>query len=439
LVIPNTIPNLAERFQRAASKLRVAPLLFVLIPGLAIASKAVDWSTPEQQLGKKIVALVGPGPASLSFENRSSLGRRDSDIVQNGLRSVLQRLGVQFAKNNQAAAEIKITLSENLTSYVWVGEVRQGNNEPVVALVSVARPTGEGANRDSVPLRLRKTVLWTQANRILDVAVLEENPAPTRIAVLGADNLSLYRLHGSKWVLEQALEISHAKAWPRDLRARLVIGKDHSLDAYLPGVFCRSGTGSPLTWNCGESNEAWPITAAGWNMPASNPPGAEGGSASTIAASKATFAASRNFFTGVVNPAFGNIQSVGRFYSAAAVLRGSSALWLFSATDGDVHIIDGVTEQPARPNWGSDIATVKTLCGAGWQVLATSSHEENGDSVRAYEIPDRDPVPVSGAVDFPGAISALWTETKGDTAVAVAKNQVTGSYEAFRVEVACNQ
>ena len=439
MVIPNTILSLAERFQRVATKLRVVPLLFVLIPGLAIASKAVDWSTPEQQLGQKIVGVVGQSPASLSFENRSSLGRRDYEIVQNGLRSVLEKMGVRFAKSKQAATEIKITLSENLTSYVWVASVRQGSNEPVVALVSVARPTGDGASRDSVPLRLRKTALWTQADRILDVAVLDGNPVPARIAVLGAENVSLYRLQGSKWVLEQALEISHDKAWPRDLRGRLVIDKDHSLDAYLPGVFCRNGTGAPMTWSCRESNDPWPITAAGWNMPGSSPPGVGGESASTIPASNATFAATRNFFMGVVKPAIGNIQSVGRFYSAAAVLKESSALWLFSATDGDVHIIDGVTDQPARPNWGSDIATVKTVCGAGWQVLATSSQEENGDSVRAYEFPDRDPVAVSAGIDFPGAISALWTETKGDTAIAVAKNQVTGSYEAFRVEVACNQ
>jgi hypothetical protein len=33
----------------------------------------------------------------------------------------------------------------------------------------------------------------------------------------------------------------------------------------------------------------------------------------------------------------------------------------------------------------------------------------------------------------------LWTEAKGDTAIAVAKNHETGSYEAFRLAVACSQ
>ena len=90
-------------------------------------------------------------------------------------------------------------------------------------------------------------------------------------------------------------------------------------------------------------------------------------------------------------------------------------------------------------DWGSDLTSVKTSCGAGWQVLATSPETDGGDSVRAYEFPDRDPVAVSGAVDFPGAITALWTEAKGDTAIAVAKNRETGSYEAFRLAMACTQ
>jgi hypothetical protein len=83
---------------------------------------------------------------------------------------------------------------------------------------------------------------------------------------------------------------------------------------------------------------------------------------------------------------------------------------------------------------------VKTACGSGWQVLATSSEEGSGDWVHAFEFPDRDPVAVSGAVDFlGGVITALWTEAKGDTAVVVVRSRETGSYDAFRLAVACSQ
>jgi len=48
-------------------------------------------------------------------------------------------------------------------------------------------------------------------------------------------------------------------------------------------------------------------------------------------------------------------------------------------------------------------------------------------------------VPVSAALDFPGEITALWTEAKGDSAVAVVRNRETGAYEAFRLAAACSQ
>src|SRR5579872_2773776 len=128
-----------------------------------------------------------------------------------------------------------------------------------------------------------------------------------------------------------------------------------------------------------------------------------------------------------------------KFYSAAVLPRDKYNLWLFAATDGQVHIVDGASDQIAKFGWGSDLASVKTSCGAGWQVLATSAGDANGDSVRAYEFPDRDPVAVSAAVDFAGSITAMWTEPRGDTAVVITKDRETGSYEAFRLALACGQ
>ena len=79
---------------------------------------------------------------------------------------------------------------------------------------------------------------------ILDVAVLEESSAPTHIAVLDPEKVSLYRMQGGKWQQEQALGITHARPWPRDLRGRLIPARDHLLDVYLPGVICRGGIGA---------------------------------------------------------------------------------------------------------------------------------------------------------------------------------------------------
>jgi hypothetical protein len=153
----------------------------------------------------------------------------------------------------------------------------------------------------------------------------------------------------------------------------------------------------------------------------------------------AFFAPSRNFFTGALTPGVGKFATVPKFFSAAFVPREKYTLWLFAAVDGQVHLVDGVSDQPAKLGWGSDVASLRTACGAGWQVLATTAGDQGEDSIRAYEFPDRDAVPVSAAVEFPGAVSALWTEAKGDSAIVVARNRETGSYEAFRLAIACNQ
>jgi hypothetical protein len=432
--------NLKSVNQSSCKASRLGFALLVLL--LSTVAFAADWSAAEQQLAKKIVAVTGPGTLSLTVENRSSLGRRDSDLVQNGLRSALEQSGTHFAKSDQAAASVALTLSENETSYVWVAEIQQGAGESVVAMVSVPRSGRSGTAYESMPITLRKVPLWAQDERILDVAVLEENGTPSRIAVLGAEDLSIVRLQNGKWQMEQTLQLGHARPWPLDLRGRLVPAVDHTLSAYLPGVICRVAVnGVPLTITCHSSDDPWPIVSGTMNLNSGVFPSA-GSSTTTSAAVPALggfFASTRNYFTGVLSPAIGKFGTVPKFYTAAFVPREKYTLWLFASGDGKVHLVDGMNDQRSSFDWGSDIAAVKTGCGAGSQVLATASGDQAQDSIRAFEFPDRDPVAVSAAVEFPGPVSALWTEARADSAIAIARNRDTGSYEAFRLSLACGQ
>jgi hypothetical protein len=344
-------------------------------------------------------------------------------------------------KPDQAVATIAITLSENVASYVWVAQIRQGAAESSVVMVSLPRSGRASAVHDSMPIALRKTMLWSQSDPILDVAILEENGTPSRIAVLSAENVSFYRMQGGRWQAEQVLPISHAKPWPLDLRGRLALAKDHLLDAYLPGAICRTSVSGALAMTCRESDDPWPMVPASMIGSATVFPSAGSLSGPSVPVSQvaAFFAPTRNFFTGVLTPALGKFSTVPKFYSAAFIPRDRYALWLFAAMDGKVHVVDGLNDQTSRLDWGSDIASVRTACGAGWQILAEGSGELSGDRVRAYEFPDRDPVAVSPAVDFPGQISALWTEARGDSAVAIVNNRETESYEAYRLAMACGQ
>jgi hypothetical protein len=422
--VPSRQPAGCRRYE--AGPFLAFMLFLCCLSGRAAAS---DWKGPTEQLARKIVATTGPGAVALTVENRSSLPKKDVDGIAGTLRVDLESMGARPALPDHAAASVAVWLSENPGFYVWVAEIRQGAGESAVVMVSVERANELGPPREGAPVNLRKIPLWAQEERILDVAVLEEDRAPSHIAVLDGEKVAIYQLQNGKWQQKQRLEITHSRPWPRDLRGRMMLAKDHLLDVYLPGVFCRSTTSLPLALNCRESDDPWPLAATTFTP--------VGGEAPSFGA---FYSASRNFFTGALTPGVGKLTNVGKFYSAAALPREKYVLWVFARTDGLIHLVDGVTDQATKLDWGSDVATVKTGCGLGWQVLAAGTGDNPrgaADSVRAYEIADRDPVPVSAALDFSGEIIALWTQAKGDRAIAVAQNRETRDYEAFLLEAAC--
>jgi hypothetical protein len=403
-------------------------LLCIVLP-----ATAVDWSIPEEQLARKVAGMCGSTPVMLTIENRSSIGRRSTDIIQNGLKAAFANAGVRLTQDTNAD-QLILSLSENLSSYVWVAKLRKTTGETLVGMVSIPRPMESTSGPDAVPLLLKKVQIWSQENPILDLAVLDEAATPTRIAVLSSDNLSLYREQGGKWQQEQILAIGHDKPWPRDLRGRLVPARDHLLDVYLPGIVCRSSSAVPLTLACREGDDPWPLVPRAF---AETPANVSAAASVAVPILNAFFSPTRNFFTGALTPPIGRVNSVPKFFSAAAYAKTNSALWVFAAVDGQIHAIDATTDRALSLNWSSDLTSVKTACGAGWQVIAGTS--DTIEMVRAFEFPDRDPVPVSPEIDLPGPVTAMWQEYRGDTAIVVAKNKDTGMYEAFRLAVACSQ
>jgi hypothetical protein len=401
----------SSRFERAAALLLV--LLFVpLLWG-------TDWKAPQEQLAEKIAAVTGPGAISLDVTNRSSISRADVDRIRQGISAQLASLGLRFVNPDQANATVQVSLSENVQNYVWVAEIHQGVNEPSVVMITTPRSDALAATQDVSAMTIHKTLLWSQDSRILDVALLSGNPQ--QMIVLDQDNVSLYKFESNRWQLEQALAISHVHPWPRDLRGRLVLRKDHLFDAYLPGVFCRSGIATPLTVNCFESDDPWPVGTDQYSV-------------------NAFFAHTRNFFTGALAPGIGKQTTAPAFYSAAAVPREKYILWLFAATDGQVHMLDGINDLTVNKlGWGSDIASLHSNCGSGWQVLATGSSDSATDSVGAFEIADREPASVAQPIEFNGNITALWTQTDGGTTIAVSRASETGKYAAYRLNISCGQ
>ena len=410
---PKTAPEL--RLREAAPAWICGVLLLII---LAMPCLAGQWQVPAAQLAQKIAAATGPASVAMTMANRSSLSDQEVDEIRRGLLEELAAHGIHLGGEDQAAATLQITLSENLQSYVWVAEIQQGRNQSSTVMVVTPRASTPDPGRQSFPLTIHKALLWSDEDRILDVALPNGNPP--HMIILDPETIMLYVLQAGRWQQEQSLPVVHSRPWPRDMRGRLVLRKDHLFDAYLPGFLCHS-TAAPLGMQCAESDDPWPLAPGQSNV-------------------SAFFAPTRNFFTGALSPAIGKQTTAPPFYSAAALPRDKYTLWVFSAVDGQVHWLDGMTDQLAgNLGWGSDLAAVHTSCGLGWQILATGSGNGPGDDVRAFEIADRAPVAVSQPMEFSGTITALWPDAESATAIAVSHDEGMGRYEAYRLSLTCGQ
>jgi hypothetical protein len=432
---------------RTSSSLRPGRLIFfllaiVFVPSSLCASPLEDTA---RQLAHKIAATTGPGVFTFAATNHSSLDDKSASIVRSILEAELQTGGVHAAKTEQAIGSIEIILSESLREYVWTAEITIDADKKKVVMVSLARPQTGMPFTAAFPVVLRTTFLFTQEQPLLD-AVIVEMPDGHRLLALDDEMVTIYRHHdqaantAGPWEIETQLTIAHARAFPRDLRGRLLLRHDHQFDVYLPGTFCRSNSSAtgPITLTCNNNgptsddptygaltydaltyDDPWPLTP-------------EDGSV------RAFFAALRNFYTGALSPAIGTVSNVPSFYSAAALPRSGSTLWALAAVDGSLHLVDGMTDQTiGGVKWGSDLAVVHSSCGTGTQLLVTESGDPERDSVRAFEIPDHDPVEVSSAAEFDGQITALWPENGGTGALAIVQRKDTGWYEAYRVSISC--
>lgn len=380
---------------------------------------AGDWRAPEAQLAEKIAAITGPGVIALEITNRSSISSAEVEAIRRSLISDLGSAGVRVWDPDQAAATAKLTLSESLQNYVWVAEVQQGTSEPGVIIISVPRPESPRSVQNAMPLSLQITSLISSPDRVLDVAILEGNSR--KLLALSADAITVFDFKDNRWIETQALAIAHAQPFPRDLRGRIVLQRDHPFDAYLPGLACHSTSAAPLAMNCSQSDDPWPLQT-------------EDSSVSSF------FSPAQNFFTGALVPGIGKQKSAPAFYSAAVVPRDKYSLWIFAGVDRQVHLLDGINQQIlGKVRWGSDIAGVRASCRPTGQVLATSAGDETTDSVQAFEFPDREPVAVSQRLNINGKMTALWTTPSGDSAIAVYRSADNGEYEAVQLNLACSQ
>lgn len=403
-------------------------LLLLVVPGVAWAD-ALDAAA--RQLAARISAALPPREAVvLDLRNLSSLAAVDVAAARRALEAGLEAHGVPLAAGSAAHVEVRVTFSENLEGYLWVAEIRRGAT-PAVVMVSLPRSAVASAERAEPALVLQRELVWGQERQILDLALLDAGAAKQRMAVLEPGQLSLYQWRNSGWEPRQAFPVAAGRPWPRDLRGKLYrqrLGPSDLLLVFLPGIDCRL----PLEGNAPLADLACgPGDTDSLGFPFFRGEELAGG---------AKLAPTGNFFGPEVRSG-GWRGSVGPFFSLTVLPEGSGGALLISAgVDGLVHIYDQASRAMATvPGWGSDVSSIKTNCGSGWQVLATRPGDwTQPDAVGAYEIRDGVAVGATPALEFPGPVMALGPLGEG-AALAVARNLQTGRYEAYKISVFCGR
>jgi hypothetical protein len=434
-------PVTARRI-KLAMLLMLVLLLLVALPRKAraqsvagsnqVSEQSADWATATGQLANNIFAITGPSAVSVAVENRSSLSTQEASEVADLIAARLRSAGARLSTPAGAAYRASITISEDVHGFVLASATTTSSGAPSVQIVQAPRLAAPAEAVSQVSLR--KHLLLTANQRILDAQFLNGqayvNGVPQRtLVVLEPQRVTVYVKQGEgQWQRTGSADLVSHHPLPRDTRGRLWTRAD-GFDAYLPGMVCSSSSLAPLAVACRESDDPWPVDGF--------------------------YNAARNYFTRGLDD-FSDVAT--KFYSAAIffVSRTDQGHILFTTASG-VYRSEGNQPVPLSAlNWGSDIAllfTTKTgvpeqnAC-ASFHVLATSNLDYSApDSLRAYELEGqglenamgRRVFAASDALEFPGPITALWSDINQTAVIAITHNLETGSYEAYSITASCLQ
>jgi hypothetical protein len=305
----------------------------------ALLAIDIGMSSAARDLARTVAVAAARDPVLLSVRNLSTLGPAGAAAIRREFESELRARGARLVEA-APAAELRLTVSENLTNFLLVAELRRGDERQVLMNSWPRTPpspqpgTNGDAHGGTLPqVTLEKKLLWEQEQPILDAVRLDDG-----ILVLDAARVLLVR--GQQ---RQSVPIPLLHAWPRDMRGRL-LASGTVFTGWLPGVVCSGAVQPQLSAECRESQEPWPLA-----------PGAI-----------AVFSPARNFFEGRVAIGSWGAHDVPQFYSAAP----AGDAWVFSGDGGRARIYTRSWEPGgAIDHWGADLAGVQTPCGP--RILAT--------------------------------------------------------------------
>jgi hypothetical protein len=356
-------------------------------------------------LARKVWASIHGSSVSLGFRNISSLGSAEFAGISTAFQEELQRRGVKILAAD-AAASLVVSVTQNPTEYIGVVQIRRKENtETVIETIGLVK--GPAAPEPAFRLVLHREFLFSSDSPILDVVL--DNDAK-HASALGVQEISSYEWRAEQWMLTRSELLPTHRPPTRGGRGFIFQGAE-SRTVYFPGEFCRVSTVSGEGWTCEGFTDQMPVRTV---------------SSETMAGKK-----------------------LGAWISAAQFETDEKIKVVVTGQDGLARLYeDGAEPAAVFANWGSEIASVYSGCGSGWQLFVTSKGDwTTTDAIQAVDIKERRAQSVSASMEFAGPIVALHapeTRTAGNAAanakaVAVDRNLQTGRYEAYQLSIICTR
>jgi hypothetical protein len=377
------------------------PLFSCLIVGILLCtpalSRADTLEDSARALARRVAAALHGAPITCEERNLSTLDERLAQEFGAAFLDELQRQGLRIVKRDEGA-EIVLTISQNVRGYVAIVHLQHGDNSEVLieSLGGTARPS----RLELATVNLHKELMLSQEQPLVDADV--SRYVPKNLYTLGPQQIAFYEWKENKWEIRSSQTLVRKRAALRDLRG--IVG--HSVDAtagLFPGEACRPAMQS---WNC----ESYPGELV-------------------------TLSVDRDFLESKKSPPW--------LSAAHFEMSGHNAL-VVTGKDGLARVYsDGTEALTIVPGWGSEIASIYSGCGTGWQVVTTGKGDwTSADSLAAFEIEEQRVTSVSDPLDLPGPVIAMHETASdkipdGDMAIAVIHNLETGFYEVYRVTITC--
>jgi hypothetical protein len=372
----------------------------------ARAANADSLEDAARALARRVAASLHGGPVTCTTQNRSSLNATEFASVSAAFVDELQRQGVKLITID-SGTPVSFTVTQNPTGYLAVVQLQRKEN-PETLFESLGSVKGIAEPASPFSLELHRELLFVQDTPILD---MEFDSNSTTAFVLGPQDLSTYGRQPDHWALSSSERLPRHQAPARIERGFLGFGTDMAsaefsdelCQIYSPSGDARKG------WHCEKNATAIRVRGVSW-----------GGSES---------------------------KKRGAWLSAAQFEVDKKTRLVMTGPDGLARLYEDGSEPVASfSGWGGEIASLRSGCGRGWQLLVTGSTDwTRPDAIQAVEVKDRRAVPMSAAMEFPGPIVALHTPgTRGvdpsqptAQAFAVDHNLQTGRYEAYLLSINC--